>query len=282
MTVTSSSLYASALSSIKSSDLSLNKSMEKLSSGLRINSAADDASGLAISEKMGAQITSLSQASKNAKDAMSFLETADGYLCQSTDIVQRMRELVVQAQNTGVLSDSENAAISKELSSLRDELDRIANTAEFNTKKMLDGSLATEGARFHVGASSFSQDSITIKIGDMSSFGLAADGVDRLSIDLSSPEAMNETLKGLDKALDKISEQRGSIGATENRLTYTMKNLATTSENLTAAQSRIKDVDMAEEIMNFTKQSMINKVAISMLSQANSQAKNVLSLLGGL
>ena len=282
MTVTSSSLYASALSSIKSSDLNMTKSMEKLSSGLRINSAADDASGLAISEKMGAQVTSLKQASKNAKDAISFLETADGYLEQTTDIVQRMRELVIKAQNTGVLTDEENSAISKELTSLRDELDRIGNTAEFNTKKMLDGSLAEKGATFQIGASANSQDSITVKLMDATSYGLAADGIDRLSIDISSPEAMNETLKGLDEALSKISAQRGNIGATENRLDYTLNNLATTTENLAAAQSRIKDVDMAEEIVNFTKQSMLNQVSISMLSQANSQAKNVLSLRGGL
>lgn len=282
MTVTSASLYSSALNSIKTSDLKLEKSMEKLSSGLRINSAADDASGLAISEKMGAQITSLKQASQNAKDAMSFLETADGYLSQSTDIIHKMRELVVKAQNSGVLTDTEKSAISDELSSLRDELDRIGNTAEFNTKKMLDGSLAEKGATFHVGASSNSQDSITIKLKDMTSYGLAEDGVDRLSIDLTDQDAMNATLKGLDKALEMISDQRSAIGATENRLTYTVKNLATTTENLSAAQSRIKDVDMAEEIMNYTKQSMINKVAVSMLSQANSQAQNVLSLLGGL
>ncbi len=282
MTVTSTSLYASALSSIKSSDLGMSKSMEKLSSGLRINSAADDASGLAISEKMGAQITSLKQAKSNAKDAVSFLETADGYLSQSTDIVQKMRELVIKAQNTGVLTESENKAISSELSSLRDELDRIGNTAEFNTKKMLDGSLAENGATFHIGASSSSQDSITIKLMDATSYGLAEDGKDRLSIDISSPDAMNETLKGLDEALNSITEQRGNIGATENRLDYTMQNLDTTTENLAAAQSRIKDVDMAEEIINYTKQSMLNQVSISMLSQANSQAKNVLSLLGGL
>lgn len=282
MTVTSPSLYASALSSIKSSDLSMGKSMEKLSSGLRINSAADDASGLAISEKMGAQITSLQQASKNAKDAVSFLETADGYLSQSTDIVQKMRELVVKAQNSGVLTEAENEAISNELSALRDELDRIGNTAEFNTKKMLDGSLAEKGATFHIGASSNSQDSITIKLADMTSKGLAGAGKDQLSIDISSQEAMVETLKGLDEALQAITEQRANIGATENRLDYTMRNLATTTENLTAAQSRIKDVDMAEEIINYTKQSMLNQVSISMLSQANSQARNVLTLLGGL
>lgn len=282
MTVTSSSLYASALSSIKSSDLGMSKSMEKLSSGLRINSAADDASGLAISEKMGAQITSLKQASANAKDAVSFLETADGYLSQSTDIVQKMRELVLKAQNSGVLTETENKAISSELASLRDELDRIGNTAEFNTKKMFDGSLAEKGATFQIGASASSADSITVKLADITSKGLAQDGEERLSIDISSQEAMTETLKGLDDALQKLTDQRSNIGATENRLEYTMKNLSTTTTNLTAAQSRIKDVDMAQEIINYTKQSMLNQVSISMLSQANSQAKNVLTLLGGI
>lgn len=282
MTVTSSSLYASALSSIKSSDLGMSKSMEKLSSGLRINSAADDASGLAISEKMEAQITSLKQASANAKDAVSFLETADGYLSQSTDIVQKMRELVLKAQNSGVLTETENKAISSELASLRDELDRIGNTAEFNTKKMFDGSLAEKGATFQIGASTSSADSITVKLADITSKGLAQDGEERLSIDISSQEAMTETLKGLDDALQKLTDQRSNIGATENRLEYTMKNLSTTTTNLTAAQSRITDVDMAQEIINYTKQSMLNQVSISMLSQANSQAKNVLTLLGGI
>lgn len=277
-----SSLYASALSSIKSSDLALEKSSQKLSSGLRINSAADDAAGLAISEKMESQITSLEQAKKNAQDAISFLQTGEGALEQSTDIIQRMRELVLQAQNSGTLTESETGAISTELSSLREELDRIASTTTFNTKNILDGSYSEKAATFHVGASSNSADSISILIGDMSSKGLAAEGTDRLSIDLSSQESMSDTLKGLDGALDTLTKQRAVFGATENRLTYTINNLSTTSENLSAAKSRITDVDIAAEMVNYTKQSMLNKVAISMLSQANSQASNVLSLLGSL
>lgn len=277
-----SSLYASALSSIKSSDLALEKSSQKLSSGLRINSAADDAAGLAISEKMESQITSLEQAKKNAQDAISFLQTGEGALEQSTDIIQRMRELVLQAQNSGTLTESETGAISTELSSLREELDRIASTTTFNTKNILDGSYSEKAATFHVGASSNSADSISILIGDMSSKGLASEGTDRLSIDLSSQENMSDTLKGLDGALDTLTKQRAVFGATENRLTYTINNLSTTSENLSAAKSRITDVDIAAEMVNYTKQSMLNKVAISMLSQANSQASNVLSLLGSL
>lgn len=282
MAINSTSLYASALSSMKSSTASIEKSAAKLASGLRINSAADDAAGLAISEKMGAQIVSLKQARSNAQDAISFLQTADGALQQSTDIIQRMRELVVKAQNTGTLSESENESISKELSSLRDELDRIANTTTFNTKKVLDGTYAQDPAKFHVGASTSSADSISVIIKDMSSTGLSEDGMTQLSIDISTPEAAQKTLEGLDMALDKINEQRTTLGVTQNRLDYTLENLDTTSTNLEAAQSRIKDVDMAAEMVNYTKQSIINQVAISMLSQANSQYQNVLTLLNGL
>lgn len=282
MSINVPSLYASALSSMKSSSLSIEKSAAKLASGLRINSAADDASGLAISEKMGAQIVSLEQAKANAKDAISFLQTADGALQQSTDIIQRMRELVVKAQNTGTLSDSENTAISDELSSLRDELERISATTTFNTKNILDGTFSEKPATFQIGTSTNTADSISVFISDMSPKGLAKEGEDILSIDISTPEAMLETLKGLDEALDKISKERTNLGATQNRLDYTIENLSTTKTNLEAANSRIEDVDMAAELVNFTKQSMLNKVAISMLSQANSQSQNVLTLLRGL
>lgn len=282
MSIHSTSLYSSALSAIKASTNSIEKSAQKLSSGLRINSAADDAAGLAISEKMKTHIISLNQASANAQDAISFLQTADGALKQSTDIIQRMRELVVKAQNTGTLSDNENAAISKELGSLKEELDRIASTTTFNTKNILDGTYAQNPATFQVGATTNSADTISILIADMSSKGLAIDGKAELSIDISSPEAMDETLKGLDNALDIISKQRTNLGVTENRLEYTIGNLGTTVTNLEAANSRIADVDIAAEMVNYTKQAMINQVAITMLSHANTQQKSVLTLLNGL
>lgn len=282
MAINSTSLYSSALSAMKASNLSIEKSASKLASGLRINSAADDAAGLVISEKMESQIVSLKQAGKNAQDAISFLQTADGALSQSTDIVQKMRELVVKAQNSGTMTDTERSAISEELSSLRDELDRIANTTTFNTKKVLDGSLANEPATFQVGASTNSADSISVYIKDMSSKGLSIDGESELSIDISDQDAMKATLEGLDDALSKITKQRTDLGVTENRLEYTIKNLNTSTTNLEAAQSRITDVDIAAEMVNYTKQAMINQVAISMMSQANSQYKNVLSLLNGL
>lgn len=282
MAINSTSLYSSALSAMKASNLSIEKSAAKLASGLRINSAADDAAGLVISEKMEAQVISLKQAGKNAQDAISFLQTADGALSQSTDIVQKMRELVIKAQNTGTMTDTERSAISEELSSLRDELDRIANTTTFNTKKVLDGSLADEPATFQVGASTNPADSIKVYVSDMSSKGLSTDGETELSIDISDQEAMKATLEGLDNALSKITKQRTDLGVTENRLDYTIKNLNTTTTNLEAAQSRITDVDIAAEMVNYTKQAMINQVAISMMSQANSQYKNVLTLLNGL
>jgi flagellin len=282
MSINSASLYSSALSAIKASTNSIEKSAQKLSSGLRINSAADDAAGLAISEKMKTHIISLNQASANAQDAISFLQTADGALKQSTDIIQRMRELVVKAQNTGALSDSENTAISKELASLKEELDRIASTTTFNTKNILDGTYAENPATFQVGSTTNSADTISILIADMSSKGLASDGKAELSIDISSPEAMNETLKGLDNALDIINKQRTDLGVTENRLEYTIENLGTTVTNLEAANSRIADVDIAAEMVNYTKQAMINQVAITMLSHANTQQKSVLTLLNGL
>lgn len=282
MSINSASLYSSALSAIKASTNSIEKSAQKLSSGLRINSAADDAAGLAISEKMKTHIISLNQASANAQDAISFLQTADGALKQSTDIIQRMRELVVKAQNTGTLSDSENTAISKELASLKEELDRISSTTTFNAKNILDGTYAENPATFQVGATTNSADTISILIADMSSKGLASDGKAELSIDISSPEAMDETLKGLDNALDIINKQRTDLGVTENRLEYTIENLGTTVTNLEAANSRIADVDIAAEMVNYTKQAMINQVAITMLSHANTQQKSVLTLLNGL
>lgn len=278
----STNLYSSALGAIKSSNLRLEKSAEKLSSGLRINSAADDASGLAISEKMEAEIVSLNQAEMNAKDAISFLQTGDGALEQSTDILQKMRELVVQAQNTGTMTDNERNAISSELSSLRNELDRVAATTNFNGKNILGGTFAENPAKFHVGSSASSTDSISVTVKDMSSNGLSATEGKRLSVDISDADAMNNTLKDIDAALDKVVEQRAVFGATENRLEYTINNLSTTATNLSAAKSRIADVDYAKEIVNYTKEAMINKVAISMLSQANSQAQNVLGLLQGL
>jgi len=282
MRINSMSMFSTALNALKRNQSYMEKSMQRLSTGLRINSAADDPSGLAISEKMRSQIRSLKQAQNNVQDAVSFLQTADGALQQTTDVLHRMRELTVKAQNTGVLSESEKNAIATELSSLRDEIDRISKTTTFNTKNLLNGSLSGNNAAvFQIGASSDDCDRISVSIDDMSSIGLSEDD-NRFSIDISNGDSANQTLKNIDSALEKVSLQRSSLGATQNRLEYTMNNLETTEENLTAADSRIRDVDMAEEMVNYIKYSMLTKVAMAMISQAKSHYQSVLSLLDGL
>lgn len=279
MRINSMSMYSSALRALRTNQAIMQKSMQRLSTGLRINSAADDPSGLAISEKMRAQIRGLKQAQLNVQDAVSFLETGEGALQQTTDILHRMRELVIKAQNSGVLSESDKAAIATELSTLRDEIDRIAKTTTFNSKILLDGSLNKDNpAVFQIGASSSEYDRISVAIEDMSSVGLSEDE-GRFSIDISNSEAANQTLKNIDYALNKVTLQRSKLGATQNRLEYTMNNLETTEENLTAAESRIRDADMAKEIMNYTKASILSQVAIAMLAQAQKQSQSILQLL---
>ena len=252
-------------------------SIKKLSSGLRINSAADDAAGLAISEKMRAQIRGLGQAQDNAQDGISLLQTAEGALQQTTDILQRMRELVIKAQNTGVLTESDRTSISSELSTLRNEIDRIATSTTFNGKKLLNGT-ATD-FKFKIGANTDAEDTISISINNMNSTGLKSGGGSAFSIAIDTAENANATLVAIDYAISKVSEQRTSIGVLQNRMEYAISNLGTSEENLTAAESRIRDVDMAEEMVNYTKNSILNQAAMAMLAQANQQPQNILSLL---
>jgi len=354
-------------------------SIKKLSSGLRINSAADDAAGLAISEKMRAQIRGLGQAQDNAQDGISLLQTAEGALQQTTDILQRMRELVIKAQNTGVLTESDRTSISSELSTLRNEIDRIATSTTFNGKKLLNGDLGTKfnasaintykridvsnadanttftiantvdsagrlkltwtdknsvahtaysdiafgagatsvsgkvfftdagisvdygdakvtlanasgtistkadltRADFKIGANTYSEDVLSCGIGDMSSKGLNRNmsGGEKFTIDISTSSAADDTLKALDYALESVSSQRSTLGVIQNRMEYAISNLGTAEENLTAAESRIRDVDMAEEMVNYTKNSILNQAAMAMLAQANQQPQTILSLL---
>lgn len=282
MRLNSTSMFASALSALKQNQSAMEKAMKRLSTGLRINSAADDPSGLAISEKMRSQIRGLKQAQNNVQDAISFLQTGEGALQQTTDILHRMRELTIKAQNSGVLDESQKTSIAVELASLRDEIDRIAKTTTFNSEHLLDGSLSDENsAVFQIGASSEEFDRISVSIEDMSSTGLSTTG-GRFSIDISDRESSNQTLKNIDYALEKVTMQRNYMGATQNRLEYTMNNLETTEENLTAAESRIRDADMAEEIINYTKSAMLAKVAMAMIAQARQHYQSVLSLLDSL
>ena len=358
------------------------KSIGKLASGLRINSAGDDASGLAISEKMRAQIKGLGQAQSNAQDGISLLQTAEGALQQTTDILQRMRELVIKAQNTGVLTDEDKTSVSNELSTLRDEIDRISSSTTFNGKKILTGEMGTkvkenklantvsvdaynakeditytfehdstakkikvtwtengetktdysdknfaatsdkitgklnfasagitidygetgttvanaytssnktlttdsvtqgQRAEFKIGSNTYTQDIMFVGIGNMSSKGLnQADTTKAFEIDISTSQKANAALDAIDYAIDKVSAQRATLGAVQNRMEYSINNLSTTQENLTAAESRIRDVDMAEEMVTYTKNSILNESAMAMLSQANKQPEKILTLL---
>lgn len=366
------------------------KSMEKLSSGLRINRAGDDAAGLAISEKMRGQIRGLTQASRNASDGISMIQTAEGALNETTNILQRMRELAVQASNdTNTSSDREE--IQKEIDALTQEVDRIANNTEFNTQKLLNGNksgvggkvvneavnsqagefkitLATEAkatekitiegktyelktadigtnnelqdalkreftdydftvdqndkkqititqknpsdkenisvkfngkavgvivnnvgisakdeevseGKAHVQVGANAKQSMSIEIGDMRAKALDIKKDDGSSLSVASAEEANKAIEAFDKALNSVSSQRANLGAVQNRLEYTISNLDNTAENLTSAESTLRDVDMAKEMMEYSKNNILNQAAQAMISQANQQPQNVLQLL---
>ena len=381
MRINTNVMALNAQNKLTSNQGAVEKSIKKLSSGLRINGAADDASGLAISEKMRAQIRGLGQAQSNAQDGISLIQTAEGALQQTTDILQRMRELVIKAQNTGVLTDNDRTSISNELSTLRNEIDRIATSTTFNGKKLLNGDMATQlkgsinqagvvkvdvagadaattyklskdletsaanqgkmkltytdkdgvaqtvysdvafkdaasitgkvtfadvgvsvdfgkeagkfkadlnietaaatnRADFKIGANTFDEDVLSAGIGDMSATGLARSMTgEKFTIDISDATKANDTLEALDYAIERVSSQRSDLGVIQNRMEYAVSNLSTTEENLTAAESRIRDVDMAEEMVSYTKNTILNQSAMAMLAQANQQPQNILSLL---
>ena len=266
-------------------DLNNQKNMEKLSSGMRINRAGDDASGLAVSEKMRAQIRGLNQASENAENGISFIQTTEGYLQETTDIIHRIRELAVQSSN-GIYSDEDRMQIQVEVSSLIDEVDRIASAAQFNGMNMLTGRFArptgenavTGSMWFHIGAN---MDQRTqVYIGTMSATALGLKNIgneDKLS--LAAPDDANRAIGTLDEALKKINKQRADLGAYQNRLEKTVVGLDIGAENLQASESRIRDTDMAEEMVDFTKNQVLSQAGTAMLAQANQSSQNVLSLL---
>ena len=238
------------------------KAMERLSSGYRINRAADDAAGLAISEKLRGQIRGLSQAQRNAQDGVSLVQTAEGSLNEVHSMLQRVRELAVQYQN-GTLSTSDKAAITAEATQLASEIERIGSSADFNGIKLLDGSTST--VSFQVGAN----DNDTISVATASLGGKVG------SIDVSQANAIS----AIDSAINNVSTLRSSFGAVQNRLEHTLNNLATYQENLTASESRIRDVDMASEMVEFSKDQILQQAGTSMLAQANQAPQSVLSLL---
>ena len=266
-------------------DLSNQKNMEKLSSGMRINRAGDDASGLAVSEKMRAQIRGLNQASTNASNGISFIQTTEGYLQETSDIVQRIRELAVQSSN-GIYSDEDRMQIQVEVSSLIDEVDRIASAAQFNGMNMLTGRFArptgensvTGSMWFHIGANMDQRTQVFIGTMSASALGLKNIGnEDKLS--LAAPDDANRAIGTLDEALKKINKQRADLGAYQNRLEKTVIGLDIGAENLQASESRIRDTDMAAEMVEFTKNQVLSQAGTAMLAQANQSSQNVLSLL---
>ena len=248
----------------------LNKSLERLSSGLRINRAADDAAGLAISEKMRSQIAGLQAAQRNAQDAISLIQTAEGALNETHSILQRMRELAVQAASD-TNTDADRQQIQKEIDQLVEEIDRIASTTEFNTQPLLDGSFT--GKVFHIGANS--GQNITVDIAAMDATSLGVD-----ALDLTTQTSADAAITTLDAAIETVSGQRADLGAIQNRLEHTIANLGVAIENLQAAESRIRDVDMALEMANFTRNQILLQSGTAMLAQANAMPQAVLQLLG--
>ena len=253
-------------------------SLAKLSSGSRINKAGDDAAGLAISEKMKAQIGGLTQAKRNAQDGISLVQTAEGALNESHSILERMRDLTVQGAN-GTLTKEDRASINKELSALHSELTRISTDTEFNTQKLFTAADVKGTAfTFQIGANA--GQSIAVTVGNMSGDSLLGAKVADFSLNDTGANA-TQLLKSIDAAITKVSDQRATLGAVQNRLEHTINNLTTTNENLSDANSRIRDVDMAEEMMTFTKSNILSQAATSMLAQANAMPNSVLNLLQG-
>jgi flagellin len=259
--------------------------MEKLSSGQRINRAGDDASGLAVSEKMRSQIRGLERASKNAQDGISFIQTTEGYLQESQDIIQRLRELAVQSSN-GVYTAEDRMQIQVEVSQLVDEVDRIASHAQFNGLNLLTGRFARDNGEnsvtgsmwFHIGSNMDQR--VQAYIGTMTSKALGMRNIgDNSILSLENPDGSNRAIGTLDEALKKVNKQRADLGAYQNRLEHAVRGIDVGAENLQAAESRIRDTDMANEMVNYTKNRILAQAGNAMLAQANQKTQQVLQLL---
>lgn len=246
------------------------KSLEKLSSGLRINRAGDDAAGLAISEKMRGQIRGLEMAQKNALDGISLIQTAEGALTETHAILQRMNELAVQSANDTNMDDVDREAMQTEINALIQEINDISDRTEFNTQKLLDGTFTDKV--FHIGANKGQSMKVSIK-------AMTAAGIDVGALSVANQEDADAAITTIQEAINKVSTQRAELGAIQNRLEHTINNLGTSQENLTAAESRIRDVDMAKEMMEFTKNNILTQAAQTMLAQANQTPQGVLQLL---
>ena len=259
--------------------------MAKLSSGMRINKAGDDASGLAVSEKMRSQIRGLQQASRNASDGISFIQTTEGFLQETTEIIQRVRELSVQASN-GIYTSEDRMQIQVEVSQLVDELDRVASHAQFNGMNMLTGRFAAETGTntvtssmwIHVGANMDQREQIFIGTMTADALGLRQISTGEI-MSLSTPEQSNRNIGVLDQALKTVNKQRADLGAYQNRMEMAIKGIDVGAENLQASESRIRDLDMAKETVDFTKNQILSQASNAMLAQANQSGQSVLQLL---
>lgn len=272
----------------KNNGLNVANNIEKLASGMQINKAADDAAGLAISEKMRAQVRGLNQAERNANDGISLIQTTEGWLEETTQLLQRLRELSVKAAN-GTYAAEDRLQIQVEVSQIIDEVNRVASHAQFNGMNLLTGSFSAEGDAvasmwIHVGANIDQREKLHIgtmtaeALGLQSSNGPANTGSNFL-VNLQTQDGANSAIAVLDEALKRVSKQRADLGAYQNRLEMATKGIAIGSENLQAAESRIRDTDMAKEMVEFTKNNILTQASQSMLSQANQMPQQVLQLL---
>jgi len=281
-----SAMYANRLLNVRSQDV--NKDIEKLASGMRINKAGDDASGLAVSEKMRGQIRGLNQAGRNIENAVSFIQTAEGYLSETQDILHRIRELSVQSAN-GIYTSEDRMQIQVEVSQLVDEVNRIASHAQFNGMNMLTGRFANPAAGgldqeqmfFQVGANMDQRERAFI--GTMTAEGLKlvnAQGAQGEMVSISSPDKANITIGVVDEALKTVSKQRADLGAYQNRFEMAAKGVAVAAENMQAAESQIRDTDMAAQMVEYVKNQILTQAGSAMLAQANVKTQSVLQLLG--
>lgn len=275
-----SAMYANRTLGITGGDIA--KNIEKLSSGQRINRAGDDASGLAVSEKLRSQVRGLNQAVKNIENGISFIQTTEGFLTETTDILHRMRELSVQGAN-GIYTAEDRMQIQVEVSQLVDEINRIASHAQFNGMNILTGRFAQGGAQimqFQVGANM--DQSKQVFIGTMTAQALGLVGAQGSSdaISIATPDGANQAIGKLDTALKVVNKQRADLGAYQNRFETAAKGVAIASENLQAAESRIRDTDMANEMVSYTKNQILSQAGGAMLAQANTRAQSVMQLLG--
>ena len=276
-----SAMYANRQLGVSGSDMG--KNLEKLSSGLKINKAGDDASGLAVSEKMRSQIRGLNQADRNIQNGISFIQTSEGYLQETQDILHRVRELSVQSAN-GIYSAEDRMQIQVEVSQLVDEVNRIASHAQFNGMNMLTGAFAKgndagKTLQLQVGANMDQAEVMYIQTMTAESLGLISEQNANGIISISTPEEANMTIGKLDSALKAVNKQRADLGAYQNRFEMASKGVAIAAENMQAAESRIRDVDMASEMVDYTKNMILSQSGTAMLAQANTKSQSVLQLL---